>query len=599
MINPTYNLTKASKNDSWKSAKEFYSYIRNDSRQLYIAMFFVALNSIAGVVSPIIIARAVDNYIARADLHGLVGELVLLAVIFVATIFFGYAQGRMVGTVSQRTLFRVRNALFDKLQELPIAFFNQNKAGDLMSRINNDTDKLNQFLGESIARFVGIFFAIFGIGVLVLVLNWKLGLALLAPTLGLIIMTKLSAKWVEKINKRSLVATGSLTASLQENLTNFRVIVAFNKREYFKNHIKTVNTEVFDSTMISGAVTSAFSPIYDFAGAAALIITIGYGLHLVSISSLTIGLLVAYVSYVQKFYDPIRTLAQIFSAIQLSLASWSRIREILNLQSDLPVLKVEDLSKNTLDAKNPADPTDSPSTMEIRDVSFGYVADRMVVENVNMNIRPGKTYALVGPTGGGKSTLASLMTRLYDPVSGSITLSGRDIRTYSSAERAGLVSVILQEPLLFTGTVAENITYGNDKLFASHDNPDIEALLKEKGFAEVISRFSDGLSTKVTQTGTGLSLGQKQLISFMRAVLREPKILILDEATANIDTVTEAILTKALKALSPQTSKIIIAHRLNTIKDADEIMFVNGHHVTKAENFHEAVSLIESAKRVS
>jgi ATP-binding cassette subfamily B protein len=236
--------------------------------------------------------------------------------------------------------------------------------------------------------------------------------------------------------------------------------------------------------------------------------------------------------------------------------------------------------------------------MELYDVSFGYEGGGLVIENAFLKFEAGKTYALVGPTGGGKSTLVSIMAHLYDPLGGAVFLNGRDICEYSHEERAKEISVILQDPLLFTGTVADNIRYGNDALREVDDN-DLKKILDMKGFGEVVERFDGGLQSIVQASGGGLSIGQKQLISFMRAILREPKLLILDEATANIDTVTEAILNKTLEALPKDTTKVIIAHRLNTIKDADEIMFVNGHHVTLAGSFENAIKLIESSKRNS
>jgi ATP-binding cassette subfamily B protein len=231
-------------------------------------------------------------------------------------------------------------------------------------------------------------------------------------------------------------------------------------------------------------------------------------------------------------------------------------------------------------------------------VSFSYDEKNMVIENANLSFEPGKTYALVGPTGGGKSTLASIMAHLYDPTTGYVYLNGKDITMYSQEETAKEISVILQDPILFTGTVAENILYANSD-FKNISIEDLNRILEHKGFKEVIQRFEQGLATVIKQNGAGLSIGQRQLVSFMRAILREPKLLILDEATANIDTVTEAILTKTLAALPPETTKIIIAHRLNTIKDADEIMFVNGHHVTPAGSYDHAISLITEAKRSS
>ncbi len=570
---------------SLQSAREFFVYIKGDGWNLIIAFILVIVNSVGGVITPLLIAQALDNYIRNGNIAGLGHIMIILGIIYLVTVFAGYAQGMMMGGVSQRTLFRLRSALFDKLQDLPIAFFNQNKAGDLMSRLNNDTDKLNQFLSESLARFVGTFFVIFGIAIFALVINWKMALVMLAATLFLIIVTKGFSPWIERKNRENLKAVGSMSSSLQENLSNFRVIVAYNKRDYLRSHLDEASKLTFDTALKSGVAGRIFEPIYDFASSIALVAVLAYGLHLISLGQLSIGILVAFVSYTTRFYDPLRTMALIFSSIQLSVAAWSRIRAIFTLDNNLKVIDTSDKAHQF--------------RMELKDVSFGYTADNFVIENANLQFAAGKTYALVGPTGGGKSTLASIMARLYDPTSGTVYLDGKDIRAYLPHDKAQAVSVILQDPILFSGSVADNIRYGNNTLTGVND-ADLETMLKSKGFADVIARFPEGLGSAVSQGGgAGLSIGQKQLISFMRALLREPRLLILDEATANIDTVTEAILNKTLEALPKDTTKVIIAHRLNTIKEADEIMFVNGHHVTRAGDFHEAIKLIEHSKRTS
>jgi len=220
-----------------------------------------------------------------------------------------------------------------------------------------------------------------------------------------------------------------------------------------------------------------------------------------------------------------------------------------------------------------------------------------VLHKINLNLQPGKTYALVGPTGGGKTT-ASLMARLYDPTSGTIFLNGQDIRAYSDQDRTQKIGFILQEPVLFTGTVRDNILYGNDQ-YATHGNTQLEAVIKSAGLAKLLQRFDQGLDTKLTASGDAVSLGQKQLIAFIRAVLRNPEVLILDEATANIDTVTEQLLEDILKNLSTRTTKVIIAHRLNTIQNADEIFFVNGGEVMPAGSMDQALEMLLHHNRQS
>ncbi|MFD2147335.1 ATP-binding cassette domain-containing protein [Mucilaginibacter antarcticus] len=299
----------------------------------------------------------------------------------------------------------------------------------------------------------------------------------------------------------------------------------------------------------------------------------------------SIGLLIAYLSYVTLFYNPLRQLAALWANFQTAMAAWDRISQILGLESNL--VSIDDSTE-----------THSDALLEFKNVHFGYAAGHEILHNVSFKMERGKTYALVGPTGGGKTTTASLIARLYDPTQGSILLNGKDIRSYSANERAQKVGFILQEPFLFTGTVRENILYGNDA-YKNYSNQQLEQAIADANLGSLLAIFEEGLDSKVTSGGDSISLGQKQLIAFMRAVLRNPDLLILDEATANIDTITEKLLGDILNNLPAHTTRVIIAHRLNTIENADEIYFVNSGEVIKAGSLNDAVDMLLKDKRVS
>jgi ATP-binding cassette subfamily B protein len=310
-----------------------------------------------------------------------------------------------------------------------------------------------------------------------------------------------------------------------------------------------------------------------------------YGIALIASGNFTIGLLISYLSYAHSFYNPLRQLAALWSSFQTALASWDRVHEILVLENDLPVL-------------TEAETKGSESVLEFQNVNFSYPDGKEVLHNINIRLEKEKTYALVGPTGGGKTTTASLMARLYDPTSGTVFIQGRDIRSYSTEERTQKIGFILQEPVLFTGTVRENILYGNE-IYLDYSNEKLESIIHEAGLGKLLERFDEGLETKLTTGGDAVSLGQKQLIAFMRAVLRRPEVLILDEATANIDTVTEQLLEEILRNLPVSTTKVIIAHRLNTIENADEIFFVNGGEVIQAGSMEHAIEMLLHHNRKS
>jgi len=299
----------------------------------------------------------------------------------------------------------------------------------------------------------------------------------------------------------------------------------------------------------------------------------------------SIGLLISFIAYVSNFYNPLRQLAGLWASFQAALAAWDRISLLLSLGSNLK--QVEDLRC-----------TGSSSFLSFMKVSFTYPGGREVLHKVNFDLERGKTYAFVGPTGGGKTTTASLMSRLYDTTKGVVLLDGRDIRSYSAEERSRKIGFILQDPFLFTGTVRENILYGNPQ-YKDITNDQLIEEIKASGLETLLERFDQGLETKVQTTGDGISLGQKQLIAFIRAVMRKPELLILDEATANIDTVTEQQLETILRKLPESTTRVIIAHRLNTIENADSIFFVNDGKVILAGAFNEAMDMLMNGNMAS
>jgi ATP-binding cassette subfamily B protein len=326
-------------------------------------------------------------------------------------------------------------------------------------------------------------------------------------------------------------------------------------------------------------------PVYGFSSNIGQMIVLVFGIFLIVSGHFTIGLLISFLAYINNFYNPLRQLAALWANFQVAMAGWDRISQILSLDTNLTV--IEDKKEIT-----------STSLLSFKNVSFTYPNGKEVLHKISFDLEKGKTYALVGPTGGGKTTTASLIARLYDPTKGAVLLNGKDIRSFRTEERTSKIGFILQEPFLFTGTVRENILYGNPD-YKNLSNGQLTEAIKETGLESLLARFDEGLDAKVQTTGDGISLGQKQLIAFMRAVLRKPELLILDEATANIDTVTEQLLENILQKLPATTTRVIIAHRLNTIENADEIFFVNSGKVTRAGSLEDAVNLLLHGKRES
>lgn len=588
-IHMNYNLktTENKKNAGSLSAiKTFLPLLLIQKKRLIIAIIAIFVNSGLTLLAPIIIGHIIDTYITTKQFHGVLVFSGILLGVYLAGLLSSYLQTKLMGVVGQQVLFNVRNSIFEKLQSLPIAFFNQNKAGDLISRINNDTDKLNMFLSQSLIQFVGSIFVMTGAGILLVVLNPKIGLLALIPAVFILIFNQIVSPWVKRTNTKSLQSIGGLSSEIQESIENFKVIIAFNRRDYFRNKFDTANKNTYMASTKAGIANNIFAPVYGFASNVAQLVVFVVGIYFITKGQLTIGFLISFLAYTTNFYTPLRQIAATWASFQVAMAGWDRILDILNLKTDL---EIENQNTEKIQTKN---------ILEFKNVDFVYHEGKKVLENINFSLQKGKTYALVGPTGGGKTTTASLVARLFDPTKGEIFLEGKNLKSYSPEERTQKIGFILQEPFLFSGTLLENILYGNREMkdFSSEQVLDI---IKQMKLGELFAKIGKNLEEKIITNSEKVSLGQKQLIAFVRAILRKPEILILDEATASIDTITESLLQKALDKLDPNTTLIIIAHRLNTIEKANEIFFVNANQITSAGSIDHAIEMLLHGKRES
>jgi len=516
--------------------------------------------SLLHLSAPTILAYAIDHYLAVGDFDGVMKCGGLLLTIYLVAFVTQYFQSLWMGSVGQRVVYRLRDQVFHKLQGLPLAYFAHHQSGDLISRINHDTDKLNQFFSQSLMRFVGSLVTMTGSALFLVGLNPKLGAAALCPALGMGLITWAMTPWIRSRNTINLESVGQVSAEVSESLENFKVISVFDRRDYFRENFHRVNLRNYREALHAGIANGVLTPIYTLCAQLAELIVLVYGLILIGRGEFSLGLLIGYFVYVKSVYDPMRQLAALWSTFQSARAGYARIAEILDDRSELPVIP-----GSSVQAEAPR--------LEFRNVSFGYRPDQQVLQNVSFQLEPGKSYAYVGPTGGGKTTTASLMARLFDPVEGSVFLDGKDLRSYSAEERTKKIGFIVQDPFLFSGTIADNV----ESLEGDED------------------MFAEGLETPVES----LSLGQRQVVAFLRAVHRKPDLLVLDEATANIDTVTEKTLTKILEQLPEQTTTVVIAHRFGTIENADQIFFVNLGQVEPTGSIHHAVKKLKGEQRKS
>lgn len=573
------------KKSLFASLKSLVTNTVEEKNRLLVAFIAMTISAGLSLLGPILIGYTIDHSIQTKQIQGVLLFSGILLVMYIISLFAGYIQAKLMGTVGQNMLYTLRNSVFQKVQELPLDFFNQNKTGDLISRINNDTDKINQFFSQSLMQFIRLILIMTGAAIFLLSINFKLGVAALAPAILILAFTRLMSPWLKKRNAINLKSVGLLSAEVQESLNNFKVIVAFNRRDYFRKRFDEVNRDNYATSIKAGIANNLIVPVYTFFSNIGQMIVLAFGIYLISTDHFTVGLLISFISYVNNFYHPLQQMASLWSSFQLALAAWDRILNILNLENNMPVKESNKVFENA-------------PLLSFRCVSFTYPNGKEVLRHINIELERGKTYAFVGPTGGGKTTTASLLARLYDATKGLVLLEGKDIRSYLPEERAKKIGFILQEPFLFSGTIRENILYGNEDIL-NCENCELTQLLHDTGLDLLMQRFDNGLDTRVDLTGDGISLGQKQLIAFMRAVLRRPDLLILDEATANIDTVTEKMLEEILDKLPSTTTKVIIAHRLNTIANADEIYFVNTGRVTRAGSLDEAIAMLMHGKMAS
>ncbi|MBX3167250.1 MAG: ABC transporter ATP-binding protein [Candidatus Eremiobacteraeota bacterium] len=570
-----YQLSESQPVPATVSLRRLWPLLRPQRVLLGSGLVALVSNTVLALSAPALTGYAIDHYVTGQDLPGLARSCVLLLVLYGLAGVAVYFQSVWTGTVGQQLLFQLRKQLFEKLQELPLGFFQVNQSGDLISRLNNDTDKINMFFSQALMQFLGGLITMLGSACFLLGLNPRLGLVALAPALFLLILTRLLAPFTRGRNAESLQSLGNLSAESSDSLENFKVVVAFDRQDYFRQRFERANQANYRSALRAGIANQLFVPTYALCSNLAQLVVLLYGLEQVARGELTVGMLIGYLVYVIRFYDPVRSMASLWATFQTAMAGWDRIHAILQLESSLKVIP----------DTQPV-PANSPR-LEMRGVHFGYLPEREILSQVEMRLEAGKSYALVGPTGGGKTTTASLMARLYDPGQGQVLLDGRDLRTYPAAQRSRKIGFILQEPFLQAGTLRQNFQYAN----ADYR----DELIPEMRMETLLENFSQGLDTQVE----GLSLGQKQIVAFMRAVLRRPELLILDEATANIDTVTENALASILENLPETTTRVIIAHRLNTIAKADQIYFINQGRVQLAGSMAEAVQMLREGGRSS
>jgi ABC-type multidrug transport system fused ATPase/permease subunit len=547
-------------------------------RQWLWALLAMLFSAIAISIGPYLVGYAVDNYVITGDFQGLLGMIALLFFVFVLQYIGFRGQFYFVGIAGQEVMANLRAEIFKKIQRLSLSYFDKHDAGDLMSRLVNDVDVLNQFFGQGLTQFVGGIIRMVILGAAMFWLDWRLALATLSIVPLMILVSNYLSRLARKAFRETRESLGDVSTELEEGISGVKVAQAFNRAEANAERFAELNKRNREVNVGAVGISAAFAPAMEVLNALSTTIVAGYGGYLALTGVISVGVVVAFLEFVRRFFFPVQQIAQLWVLVQSSLAGAERIFNLL----DEPI-SLEDQS----DAK--AMPL-VQGDVRFERVVFSYDPNEPVLRGIDLHATPGDTVAIVGPTGAGKSTIINLLNRFYEADSGAILVDGIDVRTVTQDSLRRQIGVVLQDNFLFSGTVADNIRYG--RLDAT--NEEVEAAARVVGAHDFIMGLPDGYASALGERGGNLSQGQRQLISFARAIIANPRILILDEATASVDTRTELVIQEALKQLLAGRTSFVIAHRLSTIRDASQVLVLEDGQIVE-RGTHDALVAADGA----
>jgi ATP-binding cassette subfamily B multidrug efflux pump len=534
-------------------------YIRPYRGAAVLAFFYIIVASALSVLPPWLTKLAIDRYISSANLGGLNEIALLYTLSLLGTFAFSYGQTWVLNLMGQRIMYDLRKEIFGHLQGLDVAFFDKNPVGRLMTRVTTDVDALNELFTAGVISVFGDIFTLAGIIVILFWLNYQLALAIFSVIPLLFLVSILFKIKVRESYRRVRTAIARINSFLQENITGTAVVQSFaqEKRQYLK--FAEINREHLNANLQSIFYYALFYPLLELVGALAVALVVWYGGLKVFSGSLTLGALVAFVQYSDRFFRPISDLSEKYTILQSAMASSERIFKLL------------DTPPAIASSRAPVAASVDHGSISFRNVTFSYQPGEPVLQDVSFEVEPGEKLALVGATGAGKTTIISLLSRFYDVQQGQILIDGVDVREYALQGLRRSIGVVLQDLFLFSGSVAENIRLGNREI-----TDEVVARAAETVHAAgFIRSLTKQYRTEIGERGSSLSVGQKQLLAFARALAYDPKILVLDEATSSIDTETELLIRDALEKLLAGRTCIIIAHRLSTIQKADRILVLH------------------------
>lgn len=568
------NLTGESAADTRSTVRRLLGYLRPYWRPLSVVAVLAFIGTLASLAGPILLGIAIDDFIATGDKDGLVRTSLLMLAVYLASGLASIVQGVVMVSVGQRFVASLRAELFGHIQTLSMGYHDRHSVGDLMSRVSNDTDAINQALSNGLIEFTTNILLLGGIMLTMFALSWQLAAGTL---LVMLLMLYITGKVTEHSRKafRSVQRNlGTLNGVMEENLSGIRVIKAFAREADSLDQFIEANTAYRQSGIRADIITSALGPMFSTMNILTVAVTALLGGWLAVNGHVEVGVIATFVVYIRNFFRPMRAIAMLYNQLQSALAGAERIFAVLDQPPDV-------------DDEPDAQPLPQVAGGVAFDgVSFAYEPGKPVLVDVSLSAQPGQTIALVGPTGAGKTTIVNLLSRFYDVSEGAITIDGADLRTVQQASIRAQLGIVLQDTFLFSGTVMENIRYG--RLDATDE--EVIAAAKLANADRFIRHLPHGYHTQVSEQGHNFSEGQRQLLAIARAVLVDPRILILDEATSSVDTRTEVQIQEALLRLLEGRTAFVIAHRLSTIRKADLVLVIKDHRIIERGTHEELLA---------